>query len=494
MTHLLPEILRTVFTLVREEYGLDVLKNISSVCKLWREIAQPVLWSHLVLSNDTIQKFTQIHEDPSDRLELVRSATLQIEVITSTFPENDPNLQEFYRLHGFPRTHDLHQGLNGFITSILPNLKALISLSVFVSHPSWTKDDTSWYPTGFRLQTEVLGQLLRSLPASCRDLELDTGGCDWSSAVESHHLCPDIWQVLPRLRHVKLRLHSLCSSVLLRSPSNPEDRLYEPDLEEVSPLNAENLVHAAQLTSLSVCVLARLNAGSPFHLCRDLQQKLNAGAKEPYLAVGGPYYSVKPLSLTSNLVHAYRSGCFPSVTKIEVVQQKHSFRSDREAYQEDLSKMTEQEQQRAELYGHSILIRDCIENKTYPMPIHYIDDDMCGLYDKSDTCVIGERKHLYRHAENTVWNETVYGARLPFGTGIALAGATPKPPPTLLTRKEWRQRSKKGMLSWRKEEGRTGVKIKRVVPLDGVDVKFDYTMMPLLPARGERIPGDDRID
>jgi hypothetical protein len=48
------------------------------------------------------------------------------------------------------------------------------------------------------------------------------------------------------------------------------------------------------------------------------------------------------------------------------------------------------------------------------------------------------------------------------------------------------------MLSWRREEGRTGVKIRRVIPLDGVDVDFDLTLMPLLPARGEPIPGDDR--
>ncbi|TIA30284.1 hypothetical protein D6C83_07072 [Aureobasidium pullulans] len=168
--------------------------------------------------------------------------------------------------------------------------------------------------------------------------------------------------------------------------------------------------------------------------------------------------------------------------------------SDMEEFQDDMFSMTDQERQRAELYGYSVLIRDCIEDKTYPLPMRYIGDGCHGLYDKSDNCVIGKEEDCIRYAEHTVWDETVYGARLPFGAGIALAGATPKPPPMLLTRKEWRQRSKKGMLSWRKEEGRTGVKIKRVVPLDGVDVKFDYTVMPLLPARGERIPGDDRID
>lgn len=100
---------------------------------------------------------------------------------------------------------------------------------------------------------------------------------------------------------------------------------------------------------------------------------------------------------------------------------------------------------------------------------------------------------LGRHAENTIWEETVYGARMPFGVHTACAGATTRPPPRLSTRKEWRQQSKKVMLSWREEEGRTGVKIRRVIPLKGVDVESDHSLMPLLPGRGEPIPSDDRV-
>lgn len=155
--------------------------------------------------------------------------------------------------------------------------------------------------------------------------------------------------------------------------------------------------------------------------------------------------------------------------------------------------MTEQGKQRLELHERAILIRDCIEDKTYPLPLRYIADGMTGLYDKSDTCVIGAKDDLERHAENTIWDETIYEARMPFETNVALAGATRRPPPVLLTRKEWRQRSEKGMLSWRREERRPGVKIRRVIPLDGVDVDFDHSMLPLLPARGDPIPGDDRM-
>jgi len=227
--------------------------------------------------------------------------------------------------------------------------------------------------------------------------------------------------------------------------------------------------------------------------CPELRFRLDHGVK-PHQLAGSSDFESKPLLLASNLAFAYKTGRFPVATKLEVVELKWSW-SDTWGgeYEDEWLDMTDQEQQRAELYGDVILIRDCVENKTYPMPRRYIADGMTGLYDKSDTCVIGAKDDLERHAENTIWKETIYGARMPFGANTTLAGATPRPPPVLLTRKEWRQKSKKGMISWRREEGRPGVKIRRVIPLDGVDVDFDHSMMPLLPARGDPILGDDRV-
>jgi hypothetical protein len=214
---------------------------------------------------------------------------------------------------------------------------------------------------------------------------------------------------------------------------------------------------------------------------------------DPYHISGGGGYRITPPLLASNLVSGHRMGCFPAALKLEVVQ-NYQFLEDYPSDEDDWEAWagrTAQELQRQELYEDATLIRDCLEDKTYPLPQRYIAEAMHGMYDKSDTCWVGARDDVERHAENTVWDETVYGARMPFRANGALSGATPTPP-KLLTRKEWRQRSKKGMLSWRREEGRTGVKIRRVIPLDGVDVDFDLTLMPLLPARGEPIPGDDR--
>jgi hypothetical protein len=495
MPQLPPDILRAIFVVVREEEGLSTLTKISQVCRLWWEVVEPVLLAHVVLDNDTLAKFIEHHTDASDQLKIVRSVTLHIQVIASLHPsEYDADTFELYKLHGSPKSRTLNQNIGRFSNLILPKLSSLKSFSIFVGAPALDEArQRIYHDIGFWLDISVMGHLLRSLPAPCTSLELETSGTDWSSRPESHHLCPDIWSILPRFRHIKLRIHTLCSRILLRNPEDPGNRRNEPDLRELRPTDTGNLVQADHLSTLSICMVSRASAGHGYITCPERQVMLDRGM-DPYHITGGGGHQTKSLPLASNLVSAHKMGCFPAASKLEIVQ-NYQFLEDYPSDEDDWeawAARTAQELQRQELFEDATLIRDCLEDKTYPLPQRYIAEAMHGMYDKSDTCWVGARDDVERHAENTVWDETVYGARMPFRANGALSGATPTPP-KLLTRKEWRQRSKKGMLSWRREEGRTGVKIRRVIPLDGVDVDFDLTLMPLLPARGEPIPGDDRV-
>jgi hypothetical protein len=496
MPQLLPEILRSTFTLIREEQGLRPLTDISCVCKAWRDIAQPVLWSHVVLNNDTLQNLVESDGNEPDKLNAVRSVTLHIQVIalTSHRSQYDVDTLESYNLHGSPGTRSLHRSIEKFTNWISPKLTSLLSFSLFVDAPP---TDEAGYrinhnDDGFWLETAILGRLLKSLPTSCTSLELDTSGTDWSPRPESHHLCPDIWYILPRFRHVKLRIYTLCSQILLHDHKEPDCRRNEPDLRLLQPADTGTLVRADHLSTLSICMVSRMNAGRGSVTCPELQVRLDRGMNPMHITGGGGHQTKPPL-LASNLVSVHQRGCFTAALKLEVVQ-RYQFLEPDLSDEDDLGDwavMTQQEIQRRELYERAILLRDCVEDNTYPLPVRYIAEAMSGVYDKSDTCWVGAKDDVERHAENTVWGETIYGARMPFGAYGALFGAI-QSPPKLLTRKEWRQRSKKGMLSWRREEGRPGVKINRVVALDGVDVEFVQTLMPLLPARGEPIPGDDR--
>lgn len=472
---------------MREEEGLGMVTKVAPVCKLWHEIAQPVLMAHVVLYNDTLTKFMDNHADMPSRLRTIRSLTLHIQVLPSTTAQRERNLQESYRLHGYTQTQTLERNLKRFISSTLPQLTSLTCVSVFVD-PTLHRGSLAEI-AGFRLRPEILGCLLRALPRSCTSLELDTDGHDWSPDSVPYHLCSDIGFVLSRLRHVTLRVHNLCSRILSPASVGADDLRKEPSLQELQPSDTRNLILATNLSTLSICVDPRQDIIA-FISCPNLQVSLDNGTKQPSRVMG--WDSVKPLPLSSNLALAYKLGRFPSATKLDVIQQSAqgievSVDEDPEAYYD----FPDEDIQRSELYELSPLTRDCIEDKTYPMPLQMIANDMWGLYDRYDTCVIGLRHHLERRAENTVWDETVYGARLPFRTNTALAGAIPKPPPEFLTRKEWEKRSKIKMVSWRKEEKRVGVKIRRVIPLDGVDVDFHYSLMPPLPLQWYPIPGDD---
>lgn len=283
--------------------------------------------------------------------------------------------------------------------------------------------------------------------------------------------------------------------MLLRNPLDPDGLRNEPDPKELQPSDFESLQVASHLSTLSICIIPQ-NRGAGSSSCPGLQADLDSGQKQPYPNGVLGFQRCGPRLLSSNLALSYKLGRFPCASKLEIIQDRSSGLPQPELDLDAYYNLSEQVRGHSSLYEYSILIRDCIEDKTYPMPLRHINYDLNnplhGLYDKTDTCVIGHQKDLLRYAENTVWDETVYGARLPFGANTARAGATPKPPPKFYTRKEWRKLSKHKMVSWRREEGRTGVNIRRVIPLNGVDIDFDYTMMPLLPAAWEPIPGDDR--
>jgi hypothetical protein len=58
----------------------------------------------------------------------------------------------------------------------------------------------------------VIDGLIAFLPSSCVNLELDTGGTESDGDGEETHICTTIQTLLPQLRHLRLRLRSLCAA------------------------------------------------------------------------------------------------------------------------------------------------------------------------------------------------------------------------------------------------------------------------------------------
>ncbi|KAK6003444.1 hypothetical protein QM012_009215 [Aureobasidium pullulans] len=350
--------------------------------------------------------------------------------------------------------------------SILPNTKNLNTFSLFVSAPQVAERDELDY-IGFRIDNKVLGDVLNALPSSCVNLELDTGMSNWSSGDKPHHVCSDIWDLLPRMRHVKLRMQSLCSRMLCINPADPDDRLIQPDLGSFEDMDEQHVVKADKLRTLSICTRSRGGAGPRFAECSFLQRHLIHGGQEPW----GSSLNGRVQTLAANLAAAYQAGRFPKATKLALSQPW--FRS---PPRENNAKKSE----RAQIYRNVMLLRDGITNTTLPQPIRRIENMRTpALYDKTDACLIGKRENLLQHAEDTVWSETVYGARMPFLADVKPSDVELQDPPSFMTKEEWCQNSEFVMVGWRKEE-LLGQRIQRVIPLPGADADFSICEMPLL--------------
>lgn len=468
-----PKVLHIVFCQIREQQGAKALLPSTRVCQHWKEIACRNLYTHVVLTNKNLGSFIDSAIKHPEHLKAIKSLTIQIQaVLLPAWPE-DPELRESHRQNGLLETRTLLDQLSQLAELVLSNTKNLSTFSLFVSAPQVPERNELDY-IGFRIDNKVLGDLLNALPPSCVNLELDTGMANWSPEDKPHHVCSDIWNLLPRMRHVKLRMQSLCSRILCINPEDPEDRLIQPDLTSFENMDEQHVVKANKLCTLSICTRSRGGAGPRFAECSFLQRHLNQGGHEPW----GSSLDGRVQNLAANLAAAYQAGRFPKATNLALSQPW---------FRTPSRENNEKKSERAQVYRNVMLLRDCITNITLPQPIRRIENARTlALYDKTDTCVIGKREDLLQHAEDTVWSETIYGARMPFLADVKPSDVELRSPPIFMTKEQWCQNSEYVMVGWKQEELQ-GQKIERVVPLPGADAGFLTCKMPLL--EGTQMPG-----
>jgi len=66
----------------------------------------------------------------------------------------------------------------------------------------------------FDISQTALASIINSLPPSCASLEIDTAGLDHATGFGAPvHLCDTLRAVLPRMRHARLGLRTMCSSL-----------------------------------------------------------------------------------------------------------------------------------------------------------------------------------------------------------------------------------------------------------------------------------------
>lgn len=267
-----PEILHLILCQIREQQGLKALLSSTLVCRTWKDIAYRSLYNHVLLTNDNLACFLDCAVNYPEHLTAIKSLMLNIQAIVLPRWIEDAELRESYRRDGLEGTRELLKHLKTLAKMVLPNASSLKTFSLFVSMPNLARRRPRLDYIGFRIDNEVLGQLLRALPTSCVNLELDTDMSNWSPEDKPHHVCSDLWHVLPQMRHVKLRMQSLCSRMLYINHEDPDDRATQPDLTSLEQLDERRLVKADQLRTLSICTRSRTGAGPLFVECGFLQK------------------------------------------------------------------------------------------------------------------------------------------------------------------------------------------------------------------------------
>lgn len=431
------EILEIIFLRLREHHGLGPLANALRSCHLLNQAGTPVLYEHVVLNNRNIQKFLDDEFVPRERWSLTsiwrsfqrspekspysfEDAMQMFIAESSRRPERESIRTETWHKvrsltlrikpegSGNLRIAELTRALDDKLTPIdlqLMRLAGMLSahfnrlhtFSLYVEEKHYAgKTEMERYGAGF-LDARVVQQLVKALPESCINLELDTNGREIQFGPTSPRLCIIIRRMMPRLRHLSLRIKYVCEALgELTSASQHAKFIHAPHLRSLTisfvPRNIPQWFDL--MYSRNVCAQSHSSQGDMFEISND-----------GYLASHHDQYSSR---LAYNLLEAHKQGCFPRIRQLKVVAPREIFRRGMVWTERETDDM--------------ILVRDCLEDTTYahqmlPSSSIFHSDETRAIIDQHGVLLVGNHEVVKLHIENSAWESTVaYRARLPVDT------------------------------------------------------------------------------
>ncbi|KAI1364009.1 hypothetical protein F5Y08DRAFT_308051 [Xylaria arbuscula] len=201
VTQLLPEILLEVFDLLITQEGTADLVSCILCCQSWKSLAESVLYRHVVLDHRRLALFVENRTRCQ-----VRSLTVKMEV--AYFSGMDPaQLDNIYNTAQSYK--ESLRKLAGLMKEIEP-----ASLSLSATLISNRRADV----------TAEIAALVDGLPKSCTGLEINLWLFRSGDRIPGRpemrpHLCNSIRAILPQLNHLRLRLPTICNSIVANKPS-----------------------------------------------------------------------------------------------------------------------------------------------------------------------------------------------------------------------------------------------------------------------------------
>ncbi|KAM0800092.1 hypothetical protein BDR22DRAFT_852816 [Usnea florida] len=219
---LAPEILSIIFRILKRTISRQEVVSLFLVCKNWREVGQPVVWASVSLANSSLKTFVAAAESSGNVCTHIRVLSLHLNTIwpeQKDYGQLQKNPQSWPN-GANPRTAEQWNCLDRLAALMKTSILGLRSFSLRIDKlpEGGRRGEHHSSPQGAWMRSETLARILESLPQSCIALELDTRGrdddpvCGFFVTGTSSHLCTSIQRVLLRLRHLRLRLGSICSS------------------------------------------------------------------------------------------------------------------------------------------------------------------------------------------------------------------------------------------------------------------------------------------
>ena len=415
---LAPELLSTIFRILKRTTSRQEITSLLLVCKTWLEVGQPIVWASVSLANDSLETFVAAVESSDRVCTHIRVLSLHLNTI---WPEQKDcgQLRENPRSWpngANPKTAEQWNSLDRLATLMKISILGLRSFSLRIDKlpQNGRRGEHHSSPQGAWMRSETLARILESLPQSCTALELDTRGrdddpvCGFFATGASVHICRLIRRVLPRLTHLRLRLGSICSSFFCAQTHRAKETGdLIPELRTLTiALNlAPNSAGVEECEGLLPEAMVSKNPAGDVN-----SEENNSDDKREDAETEEDEVAPLQTALSRHLRTAILANRFPKATKVQVINLEST----------------------PVLEFSHVRQQNIIEDETYILPFHLInkegtcvDDSTFMARNSSDEQMVGSMADLEDWLEAATWVTGRDGDRIPadFGSLVADVGS-----------------------------------------------------------------------
>ena len=220
LTSMPPELVAIVFQHLHASDDIaDARAFTNALCtsRTWRDVGLRLLWTHIALkSPSSIMSFANAPQ--STNFDHIQSLTTTIPEQAARYRKvgfSSKLLEDWETVHkkGNAATQILHDAL-ARLRHRFAAMSGLTTFSFYIQAPPHLN-----FRYGFFVPHDLLFDIVRSLPASVRHLEIDTKGADRPSTEHSTlDVCSAMADRLDVIVSLRLRMHRMCTRFLKASP------------------------------------------------------------------------------------------------------------------------------------------------------------------------------------------------------------------------------------------------------------------------------------